>query len=178
MEMPLKPNFESLTSNKSRFERFGYFKYQILAGGDIIIQGNWIKNNICKLPIPLDPLKVKNFPKDKLVYFHKLVIPSLLYMFEEWERNDLLKYIITWEGSFYPRLVRGGTSLSNHAFGSAFDINAKWNGYGNEPCKNIFGTVIPLVEIANKHGWFWGGHYLKKKDGMHFEKVFFNDIGV
>jgi Putative peptidoglycan binding domain/D-alanyl-D-alanine carboxypeptidase len=26
-----------------------------------------------------------------------------------------------------------------------------------------------LVGIANDHGFYWGGHYSKRLDGMHFE---------
>jgi hypothetical protein len=29
--------------------------------------------------------------------------------------------------------------------------------------------VRELVPIANKHGFYWGGHYSKRADGMHFE---------
>lgn len=31
------------------------------------------------------------------------------------------------------------------------------------------GSVRELVPIANKWGFYWGGHYSGRKDGMHFE---------
>jgi hypothetical protein len=31
------------------------------------------------------------------------------------------------------------------------------------------GSVRLLVPLANKFGFFWGGHYRNRKDGMHFE---------
>jgi hypothetical protein len=31
------------------------------------------------------------------------------------------------------------------------------------------GSVRELVSIANEHGFFWGGHFDKRRDGMHFE---------
>jgi hypothetical protein len=31
--------------------------------------------------------------------------------------------------------------------------------------------VRELVPIANELGWYWGGHYRKRLDGMHFELV-------
>ena len=30
------------------------------------------------------------------------------------------------------------------------------------------GCIRELVEIANAHGWFWGGHF-SRQDAMHFE---------
>jgi hypothetical protein len=31
------------------------------------------------------------------------------------------------------------------------------------------GTVRELVSIANAHGFYWGGHFRNRPDGMHFE---------
>ena len=31
------------------------------------------------------------------------------------------------------------------------------------------GSVRELVDIANAHGFFWGGHFKGRPDGMHFE---------
>jgi hypothetical protein len=60
--------------------------------------------------------------------------------------------------------------LSNHAFGGAFDINDQWNGLGETPALvGARGCVRELVEIANRFGFFWGGHYSHRPDGMHFE---------
>jgi hypothetical protein len=33
------------------------------------------------------------------------------------------------------------------------------------------GSVRELVPIASEQGWYWGGHYQSRKDGMHFELV-------
>jgi hypothetical protein len=35
--------------------------------------------------------------------------------------------------------------------------------------EGLTGSVIPIVAVAEKHGFFWGGNYQKRKDGMHFE---------
>jgi hypothetical protein len=59
--------------------------------------------------------------------------------------------------------------LSNHAFGTAFDINYAWNKLGAEPAvESMKGSVYPLIPLAHKHGFYWGGHF-SRKDGMHFE---------
>jgi hypothetical protein len=66
--------------------------------------------------------------------------------------------------------VRGSnTTLSNHAWGTGFDINAKWNPLGAVPAlRGDTGSVRELVPIAHDHGFFWGGHF-SRSDGMHFE---------
>ena len=83
----------------------------------------------------------------------------------------MLDRVLTWDGSFAPRFVRGSrTVLSNHAFGTAFDINAALNPRGTRPLLvGKKGSVRELVTIANDHGFYWGGHFVAKPDGMHFE---------
>ncbi|MFM6344063.1 MAG: M15 family metallopeptidase, partial [Dolichospermum sp.] len=83
---------------------------------------------------------------------------------------------LTFDGSFVPRLIRGAPlvkdfrKLSNHAFGSAFDINASFNPLGQIPASiSKKGSVRLLVSTANDYGFFWGGHFNTRKDGMHFE---------
>jgi len=67
--------------------------------------------------------------------------------------------------------VRGSRkTLSNHAYGTAFDINAGWNPMGRTPpVVKKEGSVRRLVETANVYGFYWGGHYPNRPDGMHFE---------
>jgi hypothetical protein len=87
-----------------------------------------------------------------------------------WEKKGLLNLVLTYGGAYNPRLVRGGTSLSPHAFGTAFDINYEWNKLGVQPVlAGEKGSVRELVLIANKYGFYWGGHFNKRPDGMHFE---------
>jgi hypothetical protein len=79
--------------------------------------------------------------------------------------------VLTWEGSFAPRFVRGSNvTLSNHAWGTAFDINYAWNTLGAQPAlRGQKGSVRELVPIANEFGFYWGGHFKGRADGMHFE---------
>jgi hypothetical protein len=102
-------------------------------------------------------------------------------LWQAWERAGLLDRILSFQGGFVPRFVRNTAGrnprpLSNHAWGTAFDINAPQNRLGVEPALlGQTGCVRELVEIANQHGFFWGGHYRNRrdgsigKDGMHFE---------
>jgi hypothetical protein len=72
-----------------------------------------------------------------------------------------------------PRFIRGSHSvLSNHAYGTAFDINAPWNALGVRPALvGKPGSVRELVPLAAEHGFAWGGHFRTRPDGMHFELV-------
>ena len=44
-----------------------------------------------------------------------------------------------------------------------------WNGLGARPALvGQKGCVRELVEIANRNGFYWGGHFTRL-DGMHWE---------
>lgn len=70
------------------------------------------------------------------------------------------------------RPIRGGTELSNHASGTAIDLNAPKHPLG------AVGTfsrdqVKAIHAIIAEAGWCirWGGDYSGRKDEMHFEVV-------
>ena len=66
-------------------------------------------------------------------------------------------------GCFVPRFIAGTTTLSNHAFGLAFDLNVPENQRGTVGQINR-----QVVSIFEKWGFTWGGtwHFT---DPMHFE---------
>lgn len=174
--MPPEPNFTLPVSNEQKFDMFGKFTYQIIDNdGNIKITNNWAMENIIKINIP-QLLKIQGSGD---VYFHKLGAEQLKSLFSAWGNGGLLNKILTWHGSYVPRMIRGSkTDLSNHAFGTAFDINYRsndpkipaWNGLGMTPAYiNETGSVRELVPLANKFGFYWGGHYKRRPDGMHFE---------
>lgn len=136
----------------------------------IKLTDNWYKDNITSVNIP--QLKgIKGAPASCNVLFHKKVVNQTQELFKHLEREGLLNRIKTWDGSYSARFIRGSqTSLSNHSWGVAFDINAQWNGLGARPVlKGKDGSVRELVTIAYEHGYSWGGHYKERPDGMHFE---------
>lgn len=147
---------------------FGCFKYSVLENGRIKILGRWQKDNIIKVFLP--ELKgIKGAPKDLKIYFHRSASLQLVSLFKEIGNIGLTKYILTWDGSYVPRMIRGGKNLSSHAYGMAFDINANWNNLGAIPSgERDIGTVRPLIGLAEKYGFFWGGNFTRP-DGMHFE---------
>lgn len=175
-EFPPKPNFKPLVGTQARQAVFGKFPFtqKPVPGNkeNIDILGDWEQKNIETIVLPqLKGVKVGSATSSGSIRFHKLAIPQLRALWEEWEVAGLLDRVLTYDGAFVPRFIRGSTTtLSNHAFGSAFDINAEFNGLGVVPAlKGRKGSVRELVQIANKHGFYWGGHFDNRKDGMHFE---------
>ncbi len=167
---PQKPNFEPLTSNDERQELFGIIKYTSDPKPDnpenIKITNNWASDNITKVTIK----QLKAVKGNEAAYFHKKAEKQLVKLFNDWEKHNLIHNVLTWEGAYNPRFVRGSkTTLSNHSFGTAFDINYAWNKLGVTPALvGQKGCVRDLVEIANYNGFYWGGHFTRR-DGMHFE---------
>jgi len=138
----------------------------------IRILNDWERENIKTIMIPqLKGIPVFGRPSSGKMRFHRKVEDQLKSLWEAWEDAGVVDRVLTYEGSFNARFIRGSRStLSNHAFGSAFDINAKWNKLGRIPAlAGEEGSVRELVSIANEHGFFWGGHFNNRPDGMHFE---------
>lgn len=166
---PPKPAFTS-PSSATREKMFGKFNYRRKNSSEITILGDWVSGHIVKVKIP-QLVGVEGAPKDGTIYFHKEGAEQIAGFFAEVERQGLLDLVISWAGSFYPRFVRGSkSSLSNHSWGTAFDINAPQNWLGAKPAAvGVRGSLLKLVPIANSFGFFWGGHYNSRLDGMHFE---------
>ncbi len=73
------------------------------------------------------------------------------------------------------RTVRGSaTDLSNHASGTAIDLNAPQHPLGTAPAANFTAAEIGAVRriVASFAPCLrWGGDYTGRKDGMHLEIV-------
>ncbi len=154
-----------------REKLFGKFQYKPsgIEGNPeaITILDDFVAKNIVMLEIP-QLLKVRSAPKRVAV--HRLIADQTLRLFQAWEDAGLLPLILTWGGSWVPRFVRGSrTTLSNHSWATAFDINVPQNFLGATPALvGKLGSVRELVPLAVEHGFFWGA-WFTKKDGMHFE---------
>ena len=70
-------------------------------------------------------------------------------------------------GSFCFRTIRGGTRLSEHARGTAIDIDPEGNPLGSRSVR------MPNYAIAAFRAWgfAWGGDFADRRDPMHFEAV-------
>jgi peptidoglycan hydrolase-like protein with peptidoglycan-binding domain len=174
---PPRPDFPPLESTAARQAVFGRFDFVPDPRPDnrehIRILGTWERDNIVNVPIP--QLRAALGPRAPTgMRFHRLAAEQLKELWADWERANLLDRILTFDGAFVPRFIRGSTTvLSNHAFGSAFDINADENPLGARPALvGQRGATRELVPLANKSGFFWGGHFGSRQDGMHFEIAF------
>lgn len=174
---PPRPGFAPLVTNAQREALFGHYDFvsapQPGNPEAIHILGSWEKDNIIAVPIP-QLGKALGSKAPQAMQFHRLAAAQLQGMWAAWEKAKLLDRVLVYDGSFVPRFVRGSrTKLSNHAFGSAFDINEKFNKLGHRPALvGEKGSVRELVPIANDWGFWWGGHYDNRRDGMHFEVAF------
>ena len=173
-DFPPSPDFQPIITNAQAQAVFGKYDFEPhpIPGEPehIKILGTWVQDNIRDVPLKWI-IGLPGAPANGVIQFHRLGVDQLLAMWQAWEDAGLIDRVLTWGGSFVSRFVRDNNSvLSNHAFGSAFDINAAWNVRKTQPALvGHQGCVRELVEIANAHGFFWGGHFHKRPDGMHFD---------
>ena len=170
----------TMLTHAQRTKLFGDFKYEHkpIAGNPeniIIISEGWLRKNIIFLTIPefkeagILTYGGKTWSGNLTV--HKKIEKNIRMLAKKWKQHGIMKYVEFWGGSFVPRFIRGSrTKLSNHAWGTAFDINIQHNRLGHRPARlQEKGTVIPLVKDAVDCGFHWGGWYKFRKDGMHLE---------
>ena len=131
----------------------------------------WAAENVVAVRIPqlVGVPGPDGVASDGNVAFHRLGTRSLSDLFAAWELAGLMSKVLSFDGGHASQSTHGeGTDA--HAWAIAFDINAKWNPAGNEPVPlHAEGSVAELVEIANRHGFVWGGHDPRRKAGLHFE---------
>jgi peptidoglycan hydrolase-like protein with peptidoglycan-binding domain len=170
-DWPPRPEFAPLVSNGERAAVFGEFRFEPVGPDtdDIRILGGWQRANITTVVIP-QLVGVTGAHPEGRISVHRLVAEQVRALFQSWADAGLADLLLTWAGSFAPRFVRGSrTTLSNHAWGTGFDVNVAWNSLGALPAlRGAKGSVRELVPIAHEHGFYWGGHFTRR-DGMHFE---------
>jgi len=133
----------------------GSFNYTVLGGGRIAPDPAWVSSHIATGTVPILGQVTCN----------KLIFPQLEAAFREIVERGLSDAIHPGEyaGCYYPRFIAGTTSLSNHSFGLALDLNVPGNGRGT--AGEMDRTV---VAIFKKWGFAWGGDW-RYTDPMHFE---------
>lgn len=175
---PIKPSGINALSDVERSNTFGSFSYVAMPTKQdpegIKITDNWSVKNIVVLTVP----QLVSVTKTGHVQCHRLVANQMLKMFSDWSNAGLLDRLLSYDGCWVPRFKRGSTtSLSNHSWGTAIDLNASWNRLGSIPAPlHATGCTRELVQIALDNGFFWGawfgmvnGVYGSRCDGMHFE---------
>ncbi len=171
LDWPSRPSFKPLLGQPARSAVFGRFNYEPVGPNteDIRILDNWPAENLTSVTVPL--LRgVEGAPTSGRIRVHRLVAAQTQNLFAAWQAAGLARFVLAWAGGYAPRFIRGSRStLSSHAWGTAFDINAPWNPLAAVPARRgAKGSVRDLVPIAHEHGFYWGGHF-SRSDGMHFE---------
>ncbi|KQY57485.1 MULTISPECIES: M15 family metallopeptidase [unclassified Nocardioides] len=130
----------------------GVYNYRVI-GGRVTPDAAWVAANI----------RTEEVPILGRVTCHKAMLPQLRAALQEVVERDLADKVYQTAGCYYPRFIAGTTSLSNHAFGMAIDINSAENGRGT-----VGQMDRTVVDIFKKWGFGWGGDW-NYTDPMHFE---------
>ncbi|MGV8986881.1 MAG: M15 family metallopeptidase [Cypionkella sp.] len=99
----------------------------------------------------------------------KPAVESLQAVFDDIKRADPDLYDrINTAGSLCVRFIRGSTtSVSNHSFGTAVDLNIDGTLDTLGDGRTQLGLTI-MSDFFNAEGWVWGAAY-GREDSMHFE---------
>jgi D-alanyl-D-alanine carboxypeptidase len=133
----------------------GSFSYSVLGGGHIAPQQSWVASHISTETMPIiGPMTCNT-----------LMFPQLRAALDEIVSEGLAGAIHPgqYAGCYVPRFIAGTTTLSNHAFGLAFDLNVPENERGTVGRINR-----QVVQIFESWGFTWGGTW-GYTDPMHFE---------
>ncbi len=133
----------------------GVYRYTVLGGGRIAPDPAWVRTHITTEVVPILGSVTCN----------KVVFRQLRAALEDIHDQGLDDKIHPdqFAGCYYPRFIAGTSTLSNHAFGLALDINAVENQRGT------VGLIDRgVVAVFEKWGFTWGGNW-RYTDPMHFE---------
>lgn len=140
----------------------------------------WVSANMVRI-VPPYRVTFAGTPVGTLSIHRKCAESAKRILAATWEkcgRNqaeiDRLK-ISQFSGSRYFRAIRGGTRLSMHAYGCAWDWDAPDNMMGDRT--PFFGFDHPLVVAHLEEGWTWGADWDADRnifdsdpiDAMHFQ---------
>lgn len=158
-------------SDADRKKLFGDPKWTRLSGDNVDLDNAWEKANIVPVYVPqLKGISTGGGRCSGHIMWNVHCVEQLLRAFADIANSGFLSDILTYDGSFVARVKRNGNTLSNHAYGTAIDLNAQWNWLGETPAKvgqkGYLGRIVPIFKT---HGFGWGGDWTSPKDGMHFE---------
>lgn len=147
---------------------YGWKDEYLLADGTPIRE--WERDNIRPARVPA-PLRFAGRPVQTL-RVHRLLVDRFESVYNEIHHVGLWSAVESYAGAYAFRLIRGGESLSMHAYGAAIDHDPLHNQLGAAPEHCSFGNTEAgraVVRIFEAHGFFWGGKFRGRPDGMHFQ---------
>ncbi len=97
----------------------------------------------------------------KKVHGYELKTAEYDVLTSKWLKD---RNLLDYNGTYVYRKIRGGRSLSTHAYGIAIDLDASGNPLGSAK------TSFPawFIKCFEDQGFLWGGNYKGRKDPMHF----------
>lgn len=133
----------------------GVYRYTPIGGGRVQPDPAWVREYIVTEQMPILGSMTCN----------KHMMPQLRAALLEIQQTGLADEINPDEyaGCYYPRFIAGSTTLSNHSYGLAIDINVPGNQRGT-----VGDLDRGVVAIFKKWGFAWGGDW-SYTDPMHFE---------
>ncbi len=157
------PHLPEILVPRSRDEVYQLF-------GDPLDSGYWkAYGGFCETPSELNHVFSYQLEGKNGFWCNKLLIPLFQNVYNSIALAGLSNKLISFDGCWNVRYIRGGNQLSMHSWGIAVDHNAQTNSLGSEGDMNM-----DIVEIFESEGFFWGGNF-KRKDPMHFE---FSESGL
>ncbi len=136
-------------------EAVGVYRYTPIGGGRVQPEASWARTHIVTEQVPILGSVTCN----------KFMMPQLRAALLKVQTDGLAAEIHPDEyaGCYYPRYIAGTTTLSNHSFGLALDINVPGNQRGT-----VGQISRAVVAIFKQYGFAWGGDW-NYTDPMHFE---------
>lgn len=169
-------------THEFRTRTFGSFTYKSAPRPGcpeaVRIDPDWVRENLVECQVPqLAALGIRHS-----VTCHYKAVAPLQRLWAAWERAGLLPLLKTFDGLWVARYKRqpgseaeraaacvhlGPADLSNHSWGTAFDVNAAHYplGHAIDPAD----PFTQLFPVAEAEGWFQGAHFVSRPDPMHFE---------
>lgn len=175
-------------SHSERVRIFGHLSFKTAPSENnpeaVRVPPDWVRENLVEVHIP--QLRLLKGPAriTRGVTFHWKTARRVKELFAAWEAAGFLPEIETWNGSWVARFKRPSkpstpaarkaraaalteVDLSNHSWGTAFDVNAKeWRRGRQMPSTS---AVWGMAEIAANFGFAAGAHFTTTPDPMHFE---------
>lgn len=133
----------------------GVYNYTPIGGGRVAPDPAWVTSHIITEAVPILGSVTCN----------RYMMPQLKSALAEIQSAGLADEINPGEyaGCYYPRFIAGSTTLSNHSFGLALDLNVPGNQRGT-----VGEMDRAVVSIFKRWGFAWGGDWTYT-DPMHFE---------
>lgn len=151
------PHIPELLIPSSRDELYALF-------GDPLDSGYWTAyGGFCATPLELNHVFPYQWEGQNGFWCNKLLIPIFNRVYKKLVDQNLCDTLVTFDGCYAVRYIRGGNDLSMHSWGIAVDHNARTNLLGTDGDMNQ-----KAVNVFESEGFYWGGRF-KRKDPMHFE---------